>query len=109
MQFEQDQLNQIYQMQFIYDIGKKIGLFLLAVLILLYLRKKLKRFFSSISGLVPRSRYYAPEGGRTGESDQEVPHVEPEKRQPRLIDEMQKTAKNSPEEIAKVIRTMMVE
>ena len=113
MQFEQDQLNQLYQMQFLYDIGKKIGLVLLGILLFLYLRKKLKRFFASLSGLAPRPKYYA-RGGETGggevdESGGEVPHVEPEKRQPRLIDEMQKTAKNSPEEIAKVIRTMMVE
>ena len=40
---------------------------------------------------------------------EEVEPILPEIRQPRLIDKMQQTAKDQPEEIAKVIKTMMVD
>jgi flagellar biosynthesis/type III secretory pathway M-ring protein FliF/YscJ len=39
----------------------------------------------------------------------EVPEISPDRRQIKLVDRMQKVAKEEPEEIAKVIKTMMVE
>jgi flagellar M-ring protein FliF len=113
MEFEQDKLDQIYQWETIYDIAKKVGVILLVVLAFLYLRKKLKKLFVSLARIIPSAPASVPGSAQGFTSDQgpniEVPRVEPDKRKPRLIDEMQTTAKSRPDEIAKVIKTMMAE
>jgi len=113
MQFEQDKLDQIYQQEFYYEIAKKVGMVLLAVLAFLYLRKKFKKLFASLGRIIPAATSTHTGGGASisGEESggREVPMVEPEKRQPKLIDQMQGAAKDRPEEIAKVIKTMMID
>ncbi len=109
-------LDQMYTREFYWDIGKKIGLALLAIIAFLYLRKKSKKLFTAIGKAMPapmpqttvRATSHAT-GGQTIEDEEDVPPIVPEKRKPRLVDHMQKTAKDRPDEIAKVIKTMMIE
>jgi flagellar M-ring protein FliF len=112
MEYEQDKLDQIYQQEFFYDIGKKVLLVLFAVAAFLYLRKKAKKLFASLGRILPPARPSSstPATAYTalGEEEEEnAPEVTPEKRKPKLVDRMQETAKERPDEIAKVIRTMM--
>ncbi len=114
---QQDSLDQQYMMQFYLDVAKKVGLVLLAIAALIWVRGKLKKFFAGLAKILPPAQ--APVEQRVREradNDEEpeiheepIPEIKPEKRQPRLIDQMQKVAKKEPDEIAKVIRTMMVE
>jgi flagellar M-ring protein FliF len=115
-----DKLDQIMQQEFYIDIGKKVGMVLLAIFGFLYVRKKLKRFFGSISRLLPPvkpSRAAVDSGGigiRTAPGGEavETEETEPlraEQRKPTMLNRMQETAKEHPEEFAKVIKTMMVE
>ncbi|MFH2037247.1 MAG: flagellar basal-body MS-ring/collar protein FliF [Candidatus Zixiibacteriota bacterium] len=114
MEFEQDKLDSIYMQEFLYEVGKKVGLVVLAILAFLYFRKKAKKLFGSLGQLLPSSTplKYRTEGGRqmeySGDNEQEEPiEVKAENRRPKLVDQMQETAKKRPDEIAKVIKTMM--
>lgn len=111
MQFEQDKLDQIYQQEFYYDIARKLGIVVLVILAFLYLRKKAKKFFTSLGQIVPvASGTRTVSGSGAGEtSERVVPIVEPEKRKPRLLDQMHTVVKDRPEELAKVIKTMMID
>lgn len=114
MEYEQDKLDSIYQQEFFYEIGKKVLMVLLAVLAFLYFRRKAKRLFIALGRFLPPTRSYRPasqpEYVSTQESEEELaPEIKPESRRPKLIDQMQKTADDRPEEIAKVIKTMMLE
>ncbi len=109
---EQDKLDQMIQQEFYVDLGKKIGLGLLILLGLLYARWKVKKMFRKVfpPAEAPVSAA-AVDGEATAaqESDSETP-LEPvvkKVRRPRLVDQMQKEAFNRPEEIARVIKTMM--
>lgn len=115
MEFEQQKIDQVIQQEFYFDIGKKVLLVVLAVLAFLYLRKILKKFFGSLGRILPPAspiragQNTSPYEGLPGEESREVPPIVPENRRPRLIDQMQTAAKGRPEEIAKVIKTMMIE
>ena len=56
-----------------------------------------------------RSHQLAAGAQEEGFFNDEIMPIEAERRKPRLTDQMQVTAKERPEEIAKVIKTMMVE
>jgi len=117
-QVEQDALDAIYTRDFYMDIAKKVGYFLLLAFGFLYFKKKAKKLMASLGKLMPEtykrastsstSKQPAPTGGGEEYVD-EAPIRELEQQRPRLVDEMQETAKGKPEEIAKVIKTMMVE
>jgi len=118
MEYEQDKLDSIYQYEMLYNIGKKVGMVLLAIVAFLYLRKKLKKLFVSLGRILPQSTTRvapqrpvtaAPSKAEAVEEEESQPDLEVKKRVPKLVDRMQETAKNRPEEIAKVIKTMMVE
>ncbi len=109
---DQQVLDSMYAREFYMDIAKKVLYVLLILGLLLYARKKSSKLFAALGKLVP------PPMPRTvvvnAPSEQEVRQepIEPalpEKRQPKLVDKMQETAKKEPEEIAKVIKTMMIE
>jgi flagellar biosynthesis/type III secretory pathway M-ring protein FliF/YscJ len=116
IEVEQQKLDTIVQRDFYFDIGKKVIYFLLAILAILYIRKLLKKAFASLGRILPPSsgarvaRYpsggYSPQGAV---EDEEVPPIVMESRKPKLVDQMQAAAKGKPEEIAKVIKTMMIE
>ncbi|MBU0984861.1 MAG: flagellar M-ring protein FliF [candidate division Zixibacteria bacterium] len=109
---DRELLDSMYQREFIMDMAKKIGTVLLALMVLLYLKKKSRRLFGALSSILPPP---APAPSPMMETripereEREFAPIEPEKRKPRLVDAMQKTAKDRPDEIAKVIKTMMIE
>jgi flagellar biosynthesis/type III secretory pathway M-ring protein FliF/YscJ len=114
MEFEQEKLDKIVQQEFYLDIGKKVVLVIAALLALLYIRKKLKKFFSALGKIIPAqaprtSSHNMPGYQGAEEGAEEIPPLVPENRKPKLVDQMQVAAKGRPEEIAKVIKTMMIE
>lgn len=109
---DQKLLDQIYQRDFYMEIGRKVGLVFLALFAFMYFKKKSKRLFASLGTMLPPVA--APNPVAVGVVDAEreeaeLMAMEPESRKPRLVDQMQKTAQDRPDEIAKVIRTMMIE
>ncbi|MBK7141030.1 MAG: flagellar M-ring protein FliF [bacterium] len=111
-QQEQLQLDVMYQRDFYWDIGKKVGLVLLAIFAFFYLKGKLKKLFSGVGNMLsPHPAHRAQHAGSVeGIEDEEQPSaIVLEKRKPRLVDHMQQTAKERPEEVAKVIKTLMIE
>ena len=116
---QQSQLDSQYTREFYYDIGKKIVMVLGAILLLLYVRRKISKLFVSIKNIIPpmpmsRSARASSTGGGSSQRPEQYVEEEPEeivleKRQPRLIDKMQQVAKEEPDEMAKVIKTLMVE
>jgi flagellar M-ring protein FliF len=115
---EQQILDQQTSREFYYDILKKVLIVAAAVLLFLYFRRKLKRFFAGLARVLPSGpggpRYPAGQAAYSSSREESVidttiPEVAPEKRQIKLVDRMQKIAKEEPAEIAKVIKTMMVE
>jgi len=112
MHFEQDKLDEIYQQEFYYEIVRKLGIVVLAILAFLYLRKKAKKLFASLGKLAPVTQPATKASGAKAGSEGEttdIPIIEPEKRQPKLIDQMHGAVKDRPEELAKVIKTMMID
>ncbi len=111
---EKQQLDSMYMREFYLEIAKKVGYVLLIAFLLLYAKKKSKKLFQALERLATPAHHPATEAVATSsEGEEEKPpapkRVIPEKRRPRLVDEMQETAKKEPEEIAKVIKTMMIE
>jgi len=111
---DQQLLDTMYQQEFLWDIGRKVGLVLLIAFLFFYLRKKSRRFFATISRFVPAASPAPAPSAHQHEVEHREPvgdemEVAPEQRQPTLVDKMQETAKDQPEEIAKVIKTMMIE
>lgn len=109
---DREALDAMYQREFYMDIGKNVGLVLLAAFMFLYFRKKATKLFATLGSLMPAPVQRAAEPKPEPEPEEiyeEVKPIEAKKRKPRLVDQMQKTAKEEPEEIARVIKTMMVE
>jgi flagellar M-ring protein FliF len=116
---DQDALDSMYMRQFYWDIAKKIGLVLLVLLLLFYLKKKSSKLFKALGSIMPAPTPRPRPVTAGGDSEEEIPPLEqeddgsnavrPAKRKPRLVDQMQRTAHDKPEEIAKVIRTLMIE
>ena len=111
LQQERELLDSMYLRDFYLEIAKKVGYVLLLAFLLLYFRKKSKKLFAALAKFIPPPRP-VPRTPVPEEEPIEEPvakRVIPEKRKPRLVDEMQETAKKEPEEIARVIKTMMLE
>ncbi|MCP4567861.1 MAG: flagellar M-ring protein FliF [FCB group bacterium] len=114
---QQKMLDNQFTREFYLDIVKKTLMVLAALLVLLYLRKKLKRFFHGLAQILPKAGHGYSSSGQSKSAvegvdipqQEEVPEIVPEKRQAKLVDQMQKAAKNDPDEIARVIKTMMVD
>lgn len=114
LDIDKEALDAMYVREFYLDVAKKVGLVLLGLIGLLYLKRKSKKLFEALSGLMPppRPRQTQTASQMADESFEEEDHLEPirpEKRKPRLVDHMQQTAKEQPDEVAKVIKTMMIE
>lgn len=117
LQQDRDALDSMYQRDLYMEIARKVGLVLLIAALLFWARKKSSKLFAALGRITPPSstRAAAPRPRQTspGESPGvEMPEMEPimpEIRQPKLVDKMQRTAKEQPEEIARVIKTLMVE
>jgi len=109
---EREFLDSMYMRDFYLEIVKKVGFVLLIAFLLLYFRKKSKKLFAALGKLAPPTRPAAPTISafeKPPEAKVDPKRVVQEERQPRLVDEMQETAKDKPEEIAKVIKTIMIE
>lgn len=117
LQEERVLLDSMYMRDFYYEIAKKVGFFLLLAFGFLYFKKKAKKLFEALSKIVPPAPVRpvvavadnSEEEVSAIERDEEVVSIPVEKRKPKLVDKMQKTASEQPEEIAKVIKTMMIE
>ncbi len=106
-------LDTMYQRDFYVDIAKKVLLVMLGILVLFYLKRKAGKLFRSLATIAP-PRHTVLQTARTMaqqqiEEQEEVQPIVAEKRRPTLVDQMQKTAKEQPEEMARVIRTIMSE
>lgn len=110
---EEKQLEEQYSRDFYYEIGKKVVVGLFLALGAFFAYRILRKFFAGLSQVLPpQSPGYRPAGGNSPVApiaQEEIPEVAPESRQPKLVDRMQRAAKEDPEEIARVIKTMMVE
>ncbi len=117
---QQDQLDQQYTREFYYNIVKKVLLVAVLLAAGYWIYRRLKKFFAGLSQILPPARYpggprkprplqATARGAEEVSEPEDVEEIAVDKRQPKLVDRMQKVAKNEPEEIAKVIKTMMVE
>lgn len=106
-------LDQMYEREFYLDIGKKVGYVVLCLFLLLYVKKKATKLFAALGKLAPPppppQRAAEMTAAAQSVEDEEAQPIVMEKRKPKLIDQMQETAKEQPDEIAKVIKTMMVD
>jgi flagellar M-ring protein FliF len=110
VEVDQKALDTMYQRELYWDIGKKVGLALLILLALFYLKRKSKKLFKGLARILPPpapAAALSEQGVMSSIADQ--PAMRMEARKPRLVDQMQMTAKDRPEEIAKVIKTMMID
>jgi flagellar M-ring protein FliF len=106
---DREALDSMYMRDFYVDIFKKVGLVVLAILALLYFKRIARKLLAGFAGLIPpappKPRAVAP----PPPEPEEVLPIFPEVRKPTLVDQMQKTAKEQPEEMARVIRTIMAD
>ncbi len=118
MEHDQQQLDQMVTLDFYYDIAKKIGWGLLAIMVLFYARSKAKRLFKALGRLLPGIRVAPPKEVIEEDEDEEIESIEDEepmqvvvkkKRKATVVDAMQKVANDKPEEVARAIKTMMLE
>ena len=114
---DREALDSMYLRDFYLDTARKLAPFLIGAFLFFYLRKKSKRLFKTMGKLLPsRAATTAarPEPIMTEPEEQveELPEpvlIQPEKRRPRLVEQMQEQAGKNPEEIARVIKTIMAE
>ena len=109
---DREMLDSMYQRDFYVDIAKKVGLVLLALFGFMYLKKKSKSLFAALGRIAPPPRpRIEPQSVEPIEREEEpiAAPIVAERRKPKLVDQMQVTAKENPEEIAKVIKTIMIE
>lgn len=105
---DREALDSMYVREFYLEIAKKVGYVLLIAFLLLYLKKKSKKLFAAMATLMPPPPPTRPKAAPIPVEEEEM-EILRETRKPRLVDKMQETAKKEPEEIAKVIKTMMIE
>ncbi len=109
---DQNYLDNMYKEDFYWEVGKKVGLGVLILFAFLWFKRKSKKLFRALSRLAPPPRpivVQAPTPMQAPIQPEEEMPVVAEKRKPRLVDKMQQAAKEQPEEIARVIKTMMIE
>lgn len=109
VEVDRQALDNMYQREMYVDIGKKVGVVLLVILALLYFKRKSKKLFAALSRILPPPSAAGGGSRRVAAPVEEVQAIVAEARKPRLVDQMQVMAKERPEEIAKVIKTMMIE
>lgn len=102
-------LEKIEQREFYYDIARKVG-YGLAILAGLFIALKvLKGFARTFKSLIPPVTDPYGVAGIPPIEGQPAGAVPPQRRQPKLSDQMSQAARERPEEIARVIKTMMTE
>ncbi|MCH9032324.1 MAG: flagellar M-ring protein FliF [candidate division Zixibacteria bacterium] len=104
LEYDRVALDSVYDQQFYLMMGKKIGFWALILFAALYFMKKTKKLFAALGKLIPPP---APQ------AVVDLPPIEtplsqpPLRQQAKVIDQMQGVAEERPDEIAKVIKTMM--
>jgi len=106
---DREALDAMYTREFYIDLGKKVGTVLLVLIGLLYLKKKSSKLFASMATLAPSIPSPSPRSKIEIPEPEEIAPIVMEQRKPTLVDQMQKAAKDEPEEMAKVIRTIMAD
>ncbi len=118
LDLDRQALDSMYLQQFWWDVGKNVGLVLLAVFALFWLRKRASKLFKALGQIAPAPRPAptpapapapAAEPATAAVSTADASFGSADQRQPTLVDHMQKAAREHPDEIAKVIRTMMAD
>ena len=116
LDIDREALDSMYQRDFYIDLARKLAPFLLGAFLFLWARKKSKKLFTALGRFLPSSRPAVvvaapvePEPEPKEQVEEEPVLVQPEKRRPRLVEQMQEQAGKNPEEIARVIKTIMAE
>lgn len=103
-------LDSMYQREFYMEIGQKVGYGLLLVFVFLYAKKRAKKLFAALATLMPPAKAQVTQVEIEPVVEEEpAKAIIPKQRKPRLVDQMQETAKERPDEIARVIKTLMIE
>jgi flagellar M-ring protein FliF len=108
---ERQELERMEQHQFYYDIARKVGYgvaILAGAFIALRILKKAGRTLKSLIPPLPQTAT-ASGGDIPAIEDEEPEMVMPQKRKAKLTDQMARAAKEQPDEVARVIKTMMTE
>ena len=106
MDRERLELDKMSDRTLYYDLAKKVGFWVAVIAALLWFRSKARKLFGNLKNLMPPP---APQQSLASAISDEVMAAPSEKRRPKRLDVMQETAKERPEELAKVIKTMMVQ
>lgn len=104
---EQHRLDTIATRSFYIDIGKKVLFGIAALLLFLYAKKKIAKAFAALSRYVPPLPP-PPEPPKPPPAPPEPP-LEVKPQQSRMVDQLRKTAEEKPDEMAKVIKTLMTD
>ncbi|HUU45403.1 MAG TPA: flagellar basal-body MS-ring/collar protein FliF [Acidobacteriota bacterium] len=108
LEVEREELEKIEQRLFYYDIAYKVG-YVLAFLVGAFLALRIvKKAFRTLKALLPPVDARRVTGRMPGTEASSGP-LSDEPRQARLSDQMVDVARDQPDEIAKVIKTLMVE
>jgi len=109
-------LDSMYMRDFYMEIARKVGYVLLILFLLLYFRKKARKLFAALGKLMvpPPQPVTEPVVAAAGQTEpQEAEEldlsIKEEERKNRLVDQIRETARKQPDEMAKVIRTLMVD
>ncbi len=109
LQEDRKELEKIEKREFYYDIARKVG-YGIAILAALFIGFKiLKKAGRMLGGLTSGTAAAGDLSGVPSIIDDKIPALVPERRKARLSDQMINVAKERPDEIARVIKTMMVE
>jgi flagellar M-ring protein FliF len=109
MEDERQELEKIEEREFYFDIARKVG-YGLAILIAAFIALRiLKKSMRALKALVPPlpKRAYDPDIPPI--EDDEASSVMPQRRKVKLTDQMTQAAREKPDEVARVIKTMMTE
>jgi flagellar M-ring protein FliF len=110
---EQKEMDKLGQRNFFIDIGKKVLLGIGLLFAFLYLKKKIKNAFKAIAQYNPPLSANRPHRQQQSYDTQQnnIPDepiiIKPPK--PKLVDKMKAVAEEQPDELTKVIKTMMTE
>ncbi len=103
MEEQQQQLDILGQRNFYIEIGKKVLIALGLIIAFFYVKGKIKKAFKTIARYAPPP---PPPPPPPPEPIEEEPPAPP---RPRLVDKMRKVADEKPEELTKVIKTIMAD
>ncbi|HVP06948.1 MAG TPA: hypothetical protein VMS71_03825, partial [Candidatus Acidoferrum sp.] len=67
------------------------------------------KLFTALGKIIPPVQSRPTRQTVASEPEEEIAPIVAEKRKPKLVDHMQQTAKERPDEVAKVIKTLMIE